>query len=602
MNMLKPHLLIVATMAIVLLSCNKTTKSVQGKLLIQDEKEYFLQDSIVVQTADGAEVALLIVRNKQVKTPAPTILHHTIYTRDNDYERALKAASHGYVGVVSYTRGKAWSSSEIVPYEFEGGDINTVIEWITQQHWSNGEVGMQGGSYTGFTQWAATKKLHPALKTIIPAASSSPGIGEPSENGVYMSFLYSWFPYVTNNKKLDTENYNDHGRWNKLKLEYYQNGIAYNKLDSIDGAPNPFFKKQLQHPTYDKYWQSMMPYKEDFKNIDIPVLTTTGYYDGGQIGALHYLKEHYKYFENPEHYLVIGPFGHLGSQYIPEKTISNYSIDSVAQISITDLSFQWFDYIFKSKPKPDLLKDKINFQVMGANKWRHVQELSKMSSDTLRFYLNNTLSNVPFRSKYGTGNNGNPFHYALSKNRPLQTGYIEQSVDFKDRTLSGENNYYNPIIVNDSLPLSNGFSFITKPFDNDMEFNGSYSGSLKLMINKKDMDCSIVLYEQTPEGKYFKLTQQFIGRASMAKNREKRQLLSPNKLEEFPFNNVRVTSKKMNKGSRLVLVLNVNKHPHEQVNYGTGKDVSKETIKDANEPLIVKWFNNSYVDIPVYKE
>ena len=60
-----------------------------------------------------------------------------------------------------------------------------------------------------------------------------------------------------------------------------------------------------------------------------------------------------------------------------------------------------------------------------------------------------------------------------------------------------------------------------------------------------------------------------------------------------------MTSKKIKKGSRLIVVLNINKHPFEQLNYGTGKDVSNETIKDAKIPLKVKWYNNSYIKIPI---
>ncbi len=582
-------------------SCTSKETSIKGRTITEDGETFIIQDSLLIKTTDGAEIAFLVVRNEKSTQPLPTILHHTIYARSSDFKRAKRAASMGYVGVVSYTRGKAWSASEIVPYEFEGHDVNKVIDWIIEQPWSNGEVGMQGGSYTGFTQWAAAKKIHPALKTIIPAASSSPGIAEPSENGVYMSFLYPWFPYVTNTKFLDEETYNDHERWNNLKQRYYQEGVAYRALDSLDGTPNPFYNKQLDHPTYDAYWQNMMPYKNDFSQINIPVLSTTGYYDGGQLGAVHYLKEHYKYNRHAEHYLVIGPFGHLGSQYVPEKEISRYTIDSVAQISISDLSFEWFDYIFKEAPKPSLLKDKINFQVMGANQWRHVPRLENMSNDTLTFYLNNQLSNVDFTSQYGSGNHGNKRHYSLTENKPSSVAFLDQTVDFTDRTMVGENNYYIPFIVNDSLPLSNGFSFITEPFETAIEFNGSYFGELKMMINKKDMDYSIVVYEQTPEGRYFKLTQHHIGRASLAKNNEKRQLLTPNTVENVPFTNVRITSKKLRKGSRLILVLNVNKHPHEQVNYGTGKDVSTETIKDGKAPLEVKWFNNSYVKIPVFR-
>lgn len=581
-------------------SCTSKQTDIKGRTIIEDGEEFLIQDSLLINTSDGAEIAFLVVRNTKLTQALPTILHHTIYTRLSDFERAKRAAIHGYVGVVSYTRGKAWSSSEIIPYEYEGKDINTVIDWIIEQPWSNGEVGMQGGSYTGFTQWAATKNLHPALKTIIPSASAAPGIAEPSENGIYMSFLYPWFPYVTNTKFLDEEMYNNHKRWNNLKQTYYQTGVSYRSLDSIDGTPNPFYNKQLDHPTYDEFWQNMMPYKSDFSKIDIPVLSTTGYFDGGQLGAVHYLKEHYKYNENAEHYLVIGPFGHMGSQYVPEKEISEYTIDSVAQINISDISFDWFDYIFKDAPKPVLLKDRINFQVMGANQWKHVSRLENMSNDTLKFYLNNQLSNVGFTSKYGSGNHENKLHYSLTENEPTRIGFLNQTVDFTDRTMAGENNYYIPFIVNDSLPLSNGFSFITEPFEEDIEFNGSYFGELKMMINKKDMDYSIVVYEQTPEGKYFKLTQHHIGRASLSKNREKRQLLTPNHIELVPFTNVRMTSKKLRKGSRLILVLNVNKHPHEQINYGTGKDVSTETIKDAKEPLEVKWFNDSYIKIPIF--
>ena len=570
------------------------------KQIVEKDEVYLLQDSLVIQTSDGAEIAFLVVRSQGQTEPLPTILHHSIYRRDSDFKRAQRAASMGYVGVVSYTRGKAWSSSDVVPYEFEGQDVNAMIDWIIEQPWSNGQVGMQGGSYTGFTQWAATKEIHPALKTILPSASAAPGIAEPSENGVYMSFLYPWFPYVTNMKSLDEETYNDYERWNNLKQKYYQEGAAYRSMDSLDGTPNPFYIKQLDHPTYDEYWQSMTPYKSDFAKINIPVLTTTGYYDGGQLGSLHYLKEHYKYNENAEHFLVIGPFGHLGSQYVPEHIVSNYTIDSIARINISNLSFEWFDYVFKNAARPQLLKDRINFQVMGSNQWRHVPRLENISNDTLQFYLSNQISDIDFYSKYGSGNNGIKKHFSMAERKPTKSGYLSQLVDFTDRTMIGENNYYNPNVVSDSLPLSNGFSFVTRRFEKEVEFNGSYFGEFKMIINKRDMDYSMVMYEQTPEGEYFKLTQQCIGRASLSKDREKRQLLIPNQMETVPFTNVRMTSKKLRKGSRLILVLNANKHPHEQVNYGTGKDVSSETLEDGEEPLRIRWYNDSYVQIPIF--
>lgn len=50
--------------------------------------------------------------------------------------------------------------------------------------------------------------------------------------------------------------------------------------------------------------------------------------------------------------------------------LRGYAIDPAAQFSTPDLVHDWMDSIFHGKPKPALLQDKINFEVMGANLWR----------------------------------------------------------------------------------------------------------------------------------------------------------------------------------------------------------------------------------------
>ncbi len=101
-----------------------------------------------------------------------------------------------------------------------------------------------------------------------------------------------------------------------------------------------------------------------------------------------------------------------------------------------------------------------------------------------------------------------------------------------------------------------------------------------------------------PNGQLFFLSS-FMGRASYAKSTLKRQLLAPGKIETIPFTNTYITARRLTKGSRIVAIINVNKNPFEQINYGTGKDVNEETIKDAKEPLKIKWFNSSYICIPI---
>jgi hypothetical protein len=60
-----------------------------------------------------------------------------------------------------------------------------------------------------------------------------------------------------------------------------------------------------------------------------------------------------------------------------------------------------------------------------------------------------------------------------------------------------------------------------------------------------------------------------------------------------------MVSRQLAKGSRLLVVVNVNKNPFAQVNYGTGKDVADESVADAKEPLTVRWHNVSFVSIPI---
>jgi len=592
-----------ATVFTITISASKHIEVTQKpRIVTENDTTYLIQDSVLINTRDGAKIHAIVVRNAKVIKPSPTVLFHTIYARKSDLKRAKKAVDNGYVGVISYTRGKGISPNEIVPYLHETTDTYDVIDWISKQGWSNQKVGMYGGSYVGFVQWASVKhKVHPALKTIVPSVSVAPGIAEPMENGVHPNFHYAWHHYVSNDKYLDTTSYFNGKRWRDLNMNWYEKGIAYKSMDSLDGLPNPQFRERLLHPTYDTYWQNMMPYKEEFSHINIPVLTTTGYYDGGQIGAFHYLREHNKYNKNAEHYLVIGPYTHFGAQQKPSANILGYNIDPVAQIDITALIFEWFDYILKGKVKPALLKDKINYQIMGANTWGHASSLETMANDTLKYYFGNNRSNITFKSTYDSGNNGINKHYTLDTILAKNEGYLEQKIDFSDRSNLTWNSSGWSSIIGESITIGQGFSFVSEAVTSDFEFNGSFHGELNVSINKKDFDCTVLLFEQTAEGKFFALTLPYVGRASFVRDVENRLLLTPNVKTKIPFDKVRMTSKKINKGSRIVVVINIIKEPFTEINYGTGKNVSEETIADAKEPLIIKWYNDSYIKIPIKK-
>jgi uncharacterized protein len=81
---------------------------------------------------------------------------------------ARHVIARGYAFVPQDVRGKFRSEGEALAFVNEVPDAYDSIEWIAQQPWSNGDVGMWGDSYYGFTQWAAVAARHPALKAIVP--------------------------------------------------------------------------------------------------------------------------------------------------------------------------------------------------------------------------------------------------------------------------------------------------------------------------------------------------------------------------------------------------------------------------------------------------
>ncbi|HEY3675554.1 MAG TPA: CocE/NonD family hydrolase, partial [Candidatus Tumulicola sp.] len=354
----------------------------------RDARTRFAIERVTIPSTNGVRLAAIVVRMRGTRARLPAALMFTIYAQPKaDALRAEYAAARGYAGVIGYSRGKAWGSGVLAPYEYDGLDADRAITWIARQPWSNGKVGMYSGSYDGFTQWAAAKFHNPALKTIVPYVANNPGNGLPMENNIFLLVNYAWAYYVSDNKFLDDAAYDDPAL-RTLNDRWFKSGKSFRAVPSTYGRPNPWLEKWLDHPSFDSYWRSMVPYAQDFSKIDIPVLTVTGYYDDGQGSALNYVKDHYAYNKRAVDYLVVGPYDHLGSQAAhKDDVLRGYSIDPVAQFSTQKLTFDWLDWIMRGGARPAMLADRINYEVMGADVWRHVGSIHAMATTRRRYYL-----------------------------------------------------------------------------------------------------------------------------------------------------------------------------------------------------------------------
>lgn len=538
------------------------------------DRRFIVDEKLSIPTPDGGRIAAILVRPRS-HAKVTSLLDFTIYAQHFfGVAGAVEMAGNGYAGMTAYTRGKEWSPGPAVPYEKDGADAATVIEWLAAQPWSDGRVGMFSGSYDASTQWGAVKHHPAALKAIATHASNAPGIDAPMQGNVFQSFIYPWPFYTTDTPTLDDVNYGDSDRWSALNRKWYVSGRPYRQLPEIDGQANPIFQKWLGHPAYDSYWQSFIPVGDEFAQVDIPVFTETGYFDGGMVGALYYFQQHISHRPDADDRILIGPYHHTAMAQGVLPTIIGYTIDQVAMQDLRGLRLQWFDHVFRGASLPEILSDRVNFEVMGANRWRHVSTLGAMADSHRRLYL-------------GGRRDGDRYRFA---DAPGTGAVTELSVDFSDRR---DADYQVP---DSGFDTRNALVFTTTPLESPTEVDGLFHGHIDFVTNKRDFDLAVSFFEEKPDGSYFPLAS-YLGRASYMFDRSHRQLLVPGQEQRLDFDSQTVTGHLIPAGSRIIAVVAVPKQPDIQINYGTGADVSDESITDGKEPLQLSFKSDSYLDL-----
>ncbi len=108
----------------------------------------------------------------------PTILVRTPYGRPSELRAtgpfagfiARLFAGQGYNVVVQGVRGRYRSEGSFEPFVHERADGRATLDWVARQPWFDGNLGMWGVSYPGYTQWAVAFDAPPQLKALTPVA------------------------------------------------------------------------------------------------------------------------------------------------------------------------------------------------------------------------------------------------------------------------------------------------------------------------------------------------------------------------------------------------------------------------------------------------
>src|ERR1700694_4271525 len=135
------------------------------------------EQSVTVDLNVPAPMRDGVVLRSNVYRPAaegrcPVLLTRLPYGKDLPLGTAVldpvQAARRGYVVIVQDTRGRLASEGDWRPFVDEADDGVDTIAWAAALPYSDGQVGMYGTSYFGFTQWSSAVLGAPALKAMVP--------------------------------------------------------------------------------------------------------------------------------------------------------------------------------------------------------------------------------------------------------------------------------------------------------------------------------------------------------------------------------------------------------------------------------------------------
>lgn len=337
---------------------------------------------VMVPMRDGVKLATDIYRDSAIEK-APVVLMRTPYNKAGGRSSAERFAAAGYIAVVQDCRGKFVSEGQFVPYSHEGWDGHDMVDWIGEQPWSAGPIGMWGASYVGATQWLAAAEHPEGLTTITPTATFSSFYRNLYLGGaVRHSLISTWAAGNSTKPEGATANTN----WNQILLHLPLAGV-----DDQIGWPIPWLEDMLTHPSPDSYWKPL-DVTEELPKLKLPIQHVVGYYDFFSRESVNNFAIMNKTAVDAEtrknQQLILGPWDH-GT--IGQRKVGDLDFGPEAQWDWTGATLQWFDRYLKQDPKVTAKPlVPVRYFILGENQWREAETWPPTGFDETAFYLHSS--------------------------------------------------------------------------------------------------------------------------------------------------------------------------------------------------------------------
>jgi putative CocE/NonD family hydrolase len=543
-----------------------------------EDYEVVVERNVAAKMRDGVTLRADIYRPK-AEGKFPVLLVRTPYDKSNESSFGMKGAARGYVVVEQDVRGRFTSEGEWYTFKNESQDGYDTVEWAAALPYSNGKVGMFGGSYVGATQYLAAIAKPPHLAGICPTVTASNyHDGWTYQGGAFEQwFNESWSTGLAMNTMRRRLEQSDALEGTKtLPLTDY----AVLEAPSAAGIA-PYFKDWLAHPNFDAYWKQWS-IEDHYAQIQVPTLSFGAWYDiflGGTLRNYARLKtEAGTDAAKRGQRLVVYVGGHAGGS--ASRKVGAVDFGEKLPIDEDEMILRWYDAILRGQANGVEREKPVKIFVMGKNEWRDEDDWPLSRAKSTRYFLHATGGGAT-----GLAGNGTLSTAAPGEEKPDQ--YVYDPSDATP-TIGG------PLCCG---PLPTGIGpqdqrpaetradvlvFTTPAFALDTEVTGPVALDLYVSSSAVDTDFTGMLVDVWPNGFAQNLTSGIL-RMRYRNSQEKPELANPGETYHVTVD-LWATSNVFLAGHKLRLEVSSSNFPRFDRNLNTGESQARATrmIKATN--------------------
>ncbi len=513
----------------------------------------------------------------------------------------VQVARNGYVVIVQDTRGTNASDGDWRPFRAEADDGVDTIAWAASLPFADGQVGMYGASYFGFTQWAAAIQQPSALKTAAPAFTwADPFNGLFFRSGALeLGLMANW--HLSMGLGVLVRRYMPDlaalapalAAWATELDALAETGYA--SLPLADFAP---LRRQEVAPAFFETASSSMDPTNNLSasvtiqgkhdQVQLPTLNVGGWYDiflGDTIATFQRMNANGQPAK-----LLIGPWSHARQ----ENPVGERNFGFAAQAGLINLQMdlgsvqvRWFDHWLKGIDTGMLAEPPIKLFVMGANIWRDEQEWPLARAVTTRMYLHGDgeLSGEPPGAEA-------PDRYAYDPADPVPTrgGATLMTPEYPAGPFDQRVVEARPDVL----------VYVTALLERDIEVTGPITVQLWAASSAPDTDFVARLTDIFPDGQVINLTDGIVrARYRHFAQGDDPSLIQPGKAYAYEID-LWATSNVFKMGHRIGLQITSSNFPRWDRNPNTGHPFGADAeVQVAHQEILHDADHPSHLVLPI---